>query len=657
MTAKNSEVRVAAIVGPFGSGKTSLLESLLYVTGALDRKGTAGDADRVGDASPECRKYAMSVEAVVSGTRFLGETWVFLDCPGSPELAGETIGALSVADTAIVVCDPDPARAVTAAPVLRFLQDNNIPCFIFINKVENSKVPVREVINALQAYSRLPLILREIPIRENGEITGFVDLISERAYAFKDGEYKDNVSAHLLKVPENVDAKSDDARQKILENLADRDDALLEKILEDAVPAKSELFSSLAHAVRDNALVPVFFGAAEKDAGIFRLLKALRHDVACLSANARDVRDAAVAVRVFKTRYAHTGKQSFARVLKGSVTDGMVLGGERVNGLYMIRGVNSFKVNEAPKGSLVALGRMDETKTGDLLTDGKKQEAGRTFPPPFAAYAVALEPDKPGDEIKLTSAAAKLAEEDDSLSIEYDKDTEQMLLWSRGKRQTELFLSRLKTRFNVRVKTAAVKTPLKETVLKTVQKQCEKPNGRRGERANICLEVSPLPRGSGVSADFNAKERLSNACREAVKTGVYETLLSGSAGHPVTDVSVRVLSATACNGAPPEAFKAAAQSALNDALKEAGALLLEPVWKIEIRVPAPFTTNVRGVLTRKKAGISEIVPETDHDGWDLLKADLPFSALDGFSEDVRSASAGTAVFIKTSSYLKEIPLK
>lgn len=654
---KNSEVRVAAIVGPFGAGKTSLLESLLYVTGAVDRKGTAGDADRVGDASPECRKYAMSVETVVSGTRFLGETWVFLDCPGSPELAGETHGALAVADAAIVVCDPDPARAVIAAPVLRFLQDRDIPHFIFINKVENSKVPVREVMNALQDFSKLPLVLREIPIRENGDITGFVDLISERAYKFQDGEYKDNVSAHLLKIPENVDAKSDDARRKILENLADRDDAVLEKILEDAVPAKSELYSSLANAVRENALVPVFFGAAEKDAGIFRLLKALRHDVACLSANKKDAADVSVAARVFKTLHTHTGKQSFARILKGSVTDGMLLGGERVNGLYMIRGVNSFKVNEAPRGSLVALGRMDETKTGDLLTEKEKRASERLLPLSSTVFAVALEPDKEGGEVKLTSAAAKLAEEDDTLDIEYDKDTEQMLLWCQGTRQAELFLSRLKTRFNVRARMTSVKTPLKETVVKTVQKQFKKQKGQRGEAVDIRLEVSPLPRGSGISVAFDEKECTADARCEAVKTGIYECLLSGNAGHPVTDAAVKILSLSRHDGASSESVKTAVQNALKEMLKEAGSLLLEPVWKIEISVPAPFTTNVRSVLARRKAGISEIVPETEYGGWDVLKTDVAFSSLDGFAEEVRSVSKGTAVFVKTSSYLKEIPIK
>ena len=244
MTSKNTEVRVAAIVGPFGSGKTSLTESLLYVTGAVDRKGTAGEANRAGDASPECRNFAMSAEAVASGTRFLGEPWVFLECPGAPELGAETYHALNIADAAVVGCDPNPERAVTAAPLLKLLQSLDIPHFIFINKVENSPLPVREVINALQEFSHLPLVLREIPIRENGTVTGFVDLISERAYAFKDGEYKENVSAHLVKIPENVDAKREEARQKILENLADRDDAVLEKILEDALPAKSELFST-----------------------------------------------------------------------------------------------------------------------------------------------------------------------------------------------------------------------------------------------------------------------------------------------------------------------------------------------------------------------------------------------------------------------------
>lgn len=656
MTSKNTEVRVAAIVGPFGSGKTSLTESLLYVTGAVDRKGTAGEANRAGDASPECRKFAMSAEAVASGTRFLGEPWVFLDCPGAPELGAETYHALNIADAAVVVCDPNPERAVTAAPLLKLLQSLDIPHFIFINKVENSTLPVREVINALQEYSHLPLVLREIPIRENGTVTGFVDLISERAYAFKDGEYKENVSAHLVKIPENVDAKREEARQKILENLADRDDAVLEKILEDALPAKSELFSSLANAVRENALVPVFFGAAEKDAGIFRLLKALRHDVACRKIQNETLKDARVAVSVFKTKYAHTGKQSVARVLKGTLNDGMVLGNVRINGLYDIRGVNSFKIDKATQGALVALGRMDEINTGDILTEKSKS----SFLPALSScmYAAALEPEKAGDEVKLTSAAAKLAEEDPSLFIEYDKDTEQMLLWAQGKRHAELFLARLKSRFNVRAKTVNVKTPLKEKPLKTVRKSAKKQSGKHGTDIEIELEISPADQNSGITVAFDGKAFKSVPInQETLNSAVYEALLKGNSGHPVTDVDVKILSMNMNKDVPAELFKNLLETALNDALKESGTVLLEPVWKIEISVPSTFTTNMRTVLAKRKAGISEIVPDPVYRGWDILKADLPFSALVGFAEEMRSVSMGTANCVKNYSYLKETPIK
>ena len=189
MSQKTSQTRVAAIVGPYTSGKTSLLESLLYVTGTVDRKGTAADLTRVGDMTLENKKRQTGVDTTVASARFLDEPWVFLDCPGSSEFIQETYNALSICDVAIVVCDPDPARAVMAAPLLKYLKDMAVPHLIFINKVENTKAPIREIFDALQAVSGLPLILREIPIREDDKITGFVDLISERAYAFKDGEY------------------------------------------------------------------------------------------------------------------------------------------------------------------------------------------------------------------------------------------------------------------------------------------------------------------------------------------------------------------------------------------------------------------------------------------------------------------------------------
>lgn len=662
MTENTSNVRVAAIVGPYTAGKTSLLESLLYVTGTIDRKGTSADGSRVGDASPEAKKRQMSVETVVAGTRFLNEPWVFLDCPGSAEFSQETYNALMVADVAIVVCDPDPTRAVMAMPLLKFLEDMAIPHMIFINKVENTKAPIREIIDSLQLASSLPLILREVPIRENGQITGFVDLISERAYAFQSGEYsKENVSTHLLKLPETAEARASEERQAMMESLADHNDELLEKILEDAIPAKDDLFSSLRQAVSDNTIVPVFFGAAEQDAGVFRLLKALRHDVISLQAvKARsDVEQGKTVVQVFKTFNApHVGKLSFSRVLAGEVTDGMLLAEEKVNGLYELLGLKSTKISSAKTGAIVALGRMENVETGDLLIDERKEK--NPFAPEILkpVFALALKPKKTGEEVKLSTAVSKLVQEDPSLQVEFNKDTGQMLLWGQGQVQLETALSRLETRFNVLIEGFEPLVPYKETITKSTKQQGKhkRQSGGHGQYGDVWLEIKPLPRGEGFQfTETVVGGAVPKQYFSAVETGIREYLVKGVLGFPVVDIAVNLYDGSYHDvDSSEQAFKTAAQVGMREAMPNCGPVLLEPILNVEISVPSDFTSKVQRSLSQHRGQIQGFDQRPGWEGWETIKAYLPQSEMFDVVIELRSVSMGVGVFDWTFDHLQEL---
>ncbi|MED5395487.1 MAG: GTP-binding protein, partial [Pseudomonadota bacterium] len=365
--------RVAAIVGPYLSGKTSLLEAMLAQAGTVNRKGTVKEANMVGDGTPEAKARQMSTELNIATTDYLGEPWTFLDCPGSVELAQEFRNALMVTDTAIVVCEADPEKALTAGPVLQFLGENSVPHLVFINKMDVHGHTVKATLDALQEVSSLPLVLREIPIRNGDDITGHVDLVSEGAFEWKTGQ-----PSQLIEFPDAVKDREQQARTELLETLADFDDTLLENLLEDIIPSTDEIYATLAKDLQQSLIVPVFFGSAEQDNGVRRLLKALRHETPEVAATAERLgigTGGEAVAQVFKTVHAgHAGKLSFARVWSGEINDGMTLNGSRVSGLNHTLGQKHEKITKAGAGEIAALGRMEDVVTGATLSASSSVE-------------------------------------------------------------------------------------------------------------------------------------------------------------------------------------------------------------------------------------------------------------------------------------------
>lgn len=536
--------RCAALVGPYLSGKTSLLESLLSAAGATTRKGSVRDGNAVGDSSPEAKARQMSVEVNVASFEFLGERWSVLDCPGSVELACETQSALMVADVAVIVAEAAPEKAVLLAPLFKFLDDNRIPHLLFINKVDSlGDLRVRDVVQAYQAVSARKLVLREVPIREGGKITGFVDLVSERAWHFNPHK-----PSNLVQIPDSLKDREHEARQEMLEAVADYDDALLEKLLEDVAPDTQEVYDRLASELADDLIVPVFFGSAENDNGIRRLLKALRHegpDVATSAERAGIPADATVAAQVFKTlNGSHAGKISLVRVWRGTVNDGMTLGGERVSGVFRMMGHNQEKLSQAAPGEVVALGRLDKAATGDLLTD--KGNAGRSalwpeLPPPV--FGLALHAQNRNDEVKLTAAIQKLVEEDPSLRLDQSTDTGELVLWGQGDIHLQIAMDRLRNKFNVTVKGVPPQVPYRESIRKGTAHHArfKRQTGGHGQFADIHVEVKPLPRGTGFQfEDGIVGGVVPRQFIPAVETGVRDYAVRGPLGFPVVDFAVKL---------------------------------------------------------------------------------------------------------------------
>ncbi|MGY0791923.1 elongation factor G [Azospirillum argentinense] len=651
--------RCAALVGPYLSGKTSLLESLLSAAGATTRKGSVRDGNAVGDSSPEAKARQMSVEVNVASFEFLGERWSVLDCPGSVELACETQSALMVADVAVIVAEAAPEKAVLLAPLFKFLDDNRIPHLLFINKVDSlGDLRVRDVVQAYQAVSARKLVLREVPIREGGKITGFVDLVSERAWHFNPHK-----PSNLVQIPDSLKDREHEARQEMLEAVADYDDALLEKLLEDVAPDTQEVYDRLASELADDLIVPVFFGSAENDNGIRRLLKALRHegpDVATSAERAGIPADATVAAQVFKTlNGSHAGKISLVRVWRGTVNDGMTLGGERVSGVFRMMGHNQEKLSQAAAGEVVALGRLDKAATGDLLTD--KGNAGRSalwpeLPPPV--FGLALHAQNRNDEVKLTAAIQKLVEEDPSLKLEQSTDTGELVLWGQGDIHLQIAMDRLRNKFNVTVKGVPPQVPYRESIRKGTAHHArfKRQTGGHGQFADIHVEVKPLPRGTGFQfEDGIVGGVVPRQFIPAVETGVRDYAVRGPLGFPVVDFAVRLTGGQFHAVDSSEmAFKTVARQAMTEALPACEPVLLEPILTVSIAVPSDFTSKVQRLVSGRRGQILGYDARPGWQGWDEVKAYLPQAEMHDLIVELRSLSLGVGTFTWSFERLQEL---
>jgi elongation factor G len=338
--------RCIALVGPFQSGKTTLLEAILSRTGAIQRQGTVDAGNTVGDSSKEARHHKMSVELTVATTSFMDDPYTFLDCPGSVEFVNDMRAALPAVDAAVVVCEADEKKVPQLQLIMRELEELNIPRFLFLNKIDKAETKVMEALQLLQPASRKPLVLRQIPIWNNDIVNGFVDLALERAHV-----YKEHAASEVVPLEGESLDRSKEARFSMLEKLADHDDALMEQLLEDIPPPRDKVFDDLAKDLREGLVVPVLMGVATRTNGVLRLLKALRHESPNIETTAKrlGVKGGEAVAYVLKTlNTAHAGKMSIVRVLAGQIGDGVTLQSPereagRVSGTFKMLGQSTEK--------------------------------------------------------------------------------------------------------------------------------------------------------------------------------------------------------------------------------------------------------------------------------------------------------------------------
>jgi elongation factor G len=649
--------RCAVLVGPYLSGKTTLLEAMLHSSGTTTRRGSVRDGSSVGDHAAEARARQMSTEINVANATYLGDKWTILDCPGSVELSFEAQQAMLAADVAVIVCEPEVERAVTVSALLRFLSRHNVPHMIFINKLDTASARVRDVLAALQSYSERPLVLRQVPLRDGDNISGYVDLVSERAYRYKPGQASD-----LVQLPAGFWDAEADTRTSLVEKLADFDDELLEKLLEDVQPTKEEIYEHLKKEVGAGQIVPVLVGAGLQDHGVRRLWKALRHDTPGAQAAAERLGIAAsgeAMAQVIKTYHLpHTGKLSLVRVWRGQIAEGNVLNGTRVAGVVRITGAQQEKTPSAGIGEVVGFTRMEDIATGAVLTPSGKADPLPQPERPQPVFGLAIHAEKRGDDVKLSGAIAKLIDEDPALELEQNQDSREMVLWGQGDVHLQIAIDRLRNRHNLAVVGHAATVPYRETIRKGAEQHSrfKRQSGGHGQFADITIQVKALPRGSGFEfKDSVVGGAIPRNFIPAVEEGIAEALKTGPLGFPVVDVHVNLITGQFhAVDSSDMAFKTCGRQAIQEALPKCDPFLLEPIDAVEISVPNAFTARVQRLVSGRRGQILGFDGKEDWPNWDVVRAHLPQSELHDLIVELRSLTLGVGSFSHKFDHMQEL---
>ncbi|QDC00197.1 elongation factor G [Mesorhizobium sp. 8] len=652
-----------AIIGPFASGKTTLLEAILARTGAIPRQNPVSSGNTVSDHSAEARAHAMSVEATFATTEFMGDTLTFVDCPGSIEFAFEAEPVLAACDVAVVVAEADEKKIPALQLIMRKLDDLGVPRILFLNKVDKAISGVRETLKMLQPTSSVPLLLRQIPLRKDGVVIGSIDLALERAYV-----YREYAESEVIDIPGDDKARETEARFSMLETLADHDDQLMEQLLEEIEPPKDAVFDDLSADLRDGTVTPVLIGTAEKGNGVLRLLKAIRHDAPDIEATRKRLgvaEDGATIVQVMKTVHtAHGGKLSVSRILSGQVADGAELylsDGEtaKVSGIYRMLGKDQAKVSSAATGDTVALGKLDRVATCDTLTSAKGgMKPLVRLEPPAPVYAVALRPKERKDDVKMSAAIQRLAEEDPSLTLTHNQDSAETVLSGHGEMHLRVVRERLEGKNQIAVEGHAPAVPYRETIRKPVEQRGrhKKQSGGHGQFGDVVLQIKPLPRGSGFEfTDTITGGVVPKTYIQSVEAGVRDYLRNGPLGFPVVDVAVNLSDGSYHSvDSSDMAFQMAAKLGMKEGMAQCSPVLLEPVMKVTIVTPSDATARIIALVPQRRGQILGYDARDGWPGWDVVEATMPLAEIGDLIIELRSATAGVATYQAAFDHMAEL---
>ncbi|MQY42139.1 elongation factor G [Epibacterium sp. SM1969] len=617
-------MRVFTVMGPSQAGKTTLVRAMA---------GLDGDAGQKQEAAGVVTLQPFS---------FMEEDWAALEVTGGAENLAQAGPALAASDAAVVCVPSDPNQAVLAAPYLRKVEEAGLPVFLFINRMDQARERVADILSGLQTYCAHNLVLRQVPMRREGQVVGAVDLISERAWQYQDGK-----PSALVKVPTEMQAREQAARADLLEVMADFDDALLEELVEDHEILAADAYDVARKLLQHSDVIPVFLGMAEQCNGVMRLMKSLRHEAPSVEQTLERIspNGNVVAVGCLAQSVKHLGKSVVLRAMGAPCSSGSAVAGEALGGLSMVaRGGNGTLMS----GDLGKVVKSDHLNMGyAYLRDGARALPDWAQPRP-ATYRRLITPMHRRDETRLSAALVRLGEVDPAMQVAQDEATGQTMLNLQGPQHLRRVMGSLQDEFGIEVEAENVPPALRETITKPVEihHRHRKQSGGAGQFADVVMQIKPMPRGNGVSFEECVKGgAVPKNYIPAVEVGAREALQQGLNGHPIVDVAITLKDGKHHSVDSSDfAFRTAGKNAMREALAEAGVVLLQPIVKVAIHVPSVFSGALVPVVSGMKGQILGFESEDGVAGWDLFETLLPMAAQDELCSALASATRGTAWF-------------
>ncbi|WP_171136779.1 MULTISPECIES: elongation factor G [unclassified Ruegeria] len=614
-------MRVFTVLGPSQSGKSTLVEAI----SRLDGRPTTFD---------------LSETVHLHGFSYLDEPWCAIDVNGGGDALAYVGPAMAISDAAVVVAPPDPDAAVLCAPYLRLVEEAGIPCFLFINRMDNPNGRIRDIIAALQTYCTHHITLRQVPIREGDTIIGAVDLISERAWKYQEGQ-----PSALIELPQSVEEREQEARTELLETLSDFDDHLLEQLIEDKQPPSAEVYDLAAQVLQSHQLIPACLGAASHGNGLTRLMKALRHEAPefNIAADRDEAEDNARAIAGFSDVKKHIGKITVLRGLGDGVKAHAPLGGETVGTLTALDGKTQIDTLEAGQIGLAV--KSDHLNPGNIY-----DSTGSTPLPEWAeshpvAYRQVVSPAHERDDVRLSNALSRLVEIDPGLHLDHDDLSGHAILGSQGPQHMRRVAAKLAEDFGIEILTEPAETAYRETIRAPIEHRHRhrKQSGGAGQFADVVISVAPLPRGSGFQFEEVVKGgAVPKNYIPSVEHGAKDALAQGPEGFPVVDVKVTLSDGKHHNvDSSDYAFRTAGKNAVREALPAAKPVVLQPILNAEIHLPSSFVGDLVPTISSLQGQVLGFEGNPNASGWEIFNAQLPAVAEDELHRILASATRGT----------------